>query len=213
MRFNKILVLATLLCSLSFSAFAEVQTRNLQEKCAAGDFIVEVPKVILKSSEARQEATLQIAALVDKFRYQAEKIGKTEVKYHVTAENNSYVSLFMESTVYYEGAAHPEKEFHAVVLDKQNGTALPLSNFIKIPNLTFLKEQNSFGNVIVTASDGQTKLDNSLVDELKTLPSEYILDRSGNVYLLATEMTIYTTGTPLILLPIRNFHAAYVTKG
>lgn len=213
MLFFKVLVLATALFSLTPYASAEVQTRNLKEKCAAGDFIVDVPRVVLESSEARQLARTQVAELVEKFRYQAEKIGKTEVKYHVTAENESYVSIFMESTAYYEGAAHPEKEFHALVLDKATGSPLPLSNFIKIPNLTFLKEQNSFGNVIVTASDGQTKLDNSLVDELRALPTEYILDRAGNVYLLATEMTIYATGTPLILLPISNFHATYVTKG
>jgi len=213
MHFPKFLALTAVICCLTFSAFAEVTAITKTEKCAAGEFKVSVPKVYYTTSAARQASKLNIDAVIDKFRYQAEKIGNTEVIYHVTADNQSYISLFLESAAIYEGAAHPEKEFHAIVLDKKTGEVLPLNHFINVPNLAYLKEQNSFGNVIVTASDGQTQLDSSLVNELKALPTEYILDSRGNVYLLATEMTIYATGTPLILLPISNFHAAYVTKG
>jgi len=213
MRFYKSTCLVALLCSLCLSAYAEVETRPFQEKCTAGEFKVNAPKVYHTTSAARQASKFNIDTVVEKFRYQAEKIGNTEVKYHVTADNQSYVSLFLESTAVYEGAAHPEKDFHAIVIDKKTGEELPLSSFIKIPNLAYLKEQNSFGNIIVTASDGQTQLDNGIVNELKTTPTEFILDSKGNVYLLATEMTIYATGIPLILLPISNFHAAYVTKG
>ncbi len=213
MNFKKILILATALCCLSLSAFAEVYSKTVMEQAAAGYFKANVPRVVLHTSATRYAAKTNIEAVIDKFRYQAENIGNTEVFYHVTADNASYISLFFESIAQLEGAAHPEKDFHALVLDKKTGQPLPLSKFINVPNLAFLKEQNSFGNVIVTASDGRTRLDNSLVDELKSLPTEYILDRRGNVYLLATEMTIYATGTPLILLPISNFHAAYVVKG
>lgn len=213
MNFKKIFILATALCCLSFSAFAEVYSKTVTEQAAAGYFKANVPRVVLHTSAARYTAKTNIEAMIDKFRYQAESIGNTEVFYHVTADNASYISLFFESIAHLEGSAHPEKDFHALVLDKQTGQPLPLSSFINVPNLAYLKEQNSFGNVIVTASDGRTRLDNSLVDELKTLPTEYILDRRGNVYLLATEMTVYAAGTPLILLPISNFHAAYVVKG
>ena len=213
MRFTKALILSAILCSLSLSAFAEVQTKILNEKCAAGTFQVDVPKVVLQKSQARQNSMLAINNIVEKFRYQAESIGNTEVKYHVTAENDSYVSLLLESVAVMPDSAHPDKAAHAIVIDKTTGEEMPLSHFVTIPNAKYLRDQAEQGYLKVLYIDGQTELPVDIAKDIKVVPTEYILDRQGNVYLLATDMTIYATGTPLLFMSQKDFPDAYVIKG
>jgi len=213
MHLKKALALSALLCTLCLSAYAEVRTIPLEEKCASGTFKVAVPKPMLQKSLARQQATANIQAAIDKFRYQAEKIGNTEVTFTVTSDNDSYVSIIMEGIAFMPGLAHPEKETHAIVLDKATGELLPLSNFVKIPTVQFLKDQAAAGNLELLASDGHTELPIDTINSISEIPQEFIVDKLGNVYLLASEITVYATGTPLIALPIKNLSSAYVVKG
>ena len=76
-----------------------------------------------------------------------------------------------------------------------------------------MQEQARLGKIKILALDGKTEIDAEHIKGLKTIPQEFIVDNYGNVYLLATDMTIYATGTPLILLPLDTYKDFYVAKG
>lgn len=211
-RLFKILLCTLTLCLASTPAFAEVRTIPKTENCAAGTFKVDFPKPMLVGIQARQQATDNIQLVIDKFRYQAENIGNTEVKYHVTAETREYISIFLESLAVAPEVAHGEKDAHAIVIAKKTGEVLPLSYFFNLPDMAFLRTQGNANYITVLAADGHSQLDTGLIQQLTTLPTEYFLDAQGNVYLLATEMTIYATGTPLLKLPKENFPYNYVQQ-
>lgn len=213
MRIVKVLFLILLFCSFCLTAFANINSKALTEKAAAGEFKASIPRLMLRTSLARQNANASIDATIDKFRYQAEKIGNTNVNFEVTSNNADYVSLLFYSTAYLEGVAHPETDAHALVINKVDGSVKTLQDFIKIPNAKFMQEQANLGKIKLLALDGKTEIDAEHIKGLKTIPQEFIVDNYGNVYLLATDITIYATGTPLILLPLDTYKDFYVAKG
>ena len=213
MRITKIMLFVLLFCSFCLTAFANISSKTLKEKAAAGEFKATIPRLMLTTSLARQNATANINTTIDKFRYQAEKIGNTNVNFEVVSNNADYVSLLFYGTAYLEGVAHPEIDTHALVINKVNGSIMNLQDFIKIPSVKFMKEQAALGKLKVLAIDGKTEIDVDHIQSLKTIPQEFIVDNYGNVYLLATDMTIYATGTPLILFPLDTYKDFYVAKG
>lgn len=213
MKFSKLIVILFLFISFSKLVSAEVRTFPSEEKLAAGTFSVSLPKPMLRTSIARQTASFAIEEIINQFRYQAQKIGNTQVRYYVTADNDSYVSLLFDAAVTLPDTTDQEKESHSVVIDKQTGKPLALENFLKPVSLKIIQEKAEKGQVKVYSSDGQTELDPALVENLSAIPTEFILDREGNIFLLATEITVFSTGTPLIALPNKYFSELYVVKG
>lgn len=213
MRITRIILFVLLLCSFCLTAFANINFKTINEKGAAGEFNAKVPRLMLTTSLARQNATASINATIDKFRYQAEKMGNTNVSFEVTSNNADYVSLLFYGTVYLEGAAHPETDTHALVINKTNGAVMNLQEFINIPNAKYMQEEARLGKIKVLAIDGQTEIDAANIQGLKNIPQEFVVDNYGNVYLLATDISIYATGTPLILFPLDTYKDFYVAKG
>lgn len=211
-KLSKISVITSLLIGVCSLVFAEVRVLPLEEKGSAGSFCVSLPKPVLRTSLARQTASAAIDGIIDKFRYQAQKIGNTKVRHYVTADNDLYVSLLFEGVASLADTGYEEKEAHAIVIDKASGEPMKLEAFMRMPDLQYLLGKIAKKQVMVFSCDGQNELELDALQELSVLPKEFILDKDGNVFLLATDITVNSIGTPLLALPKNNFKDIYIAK-
>ena len=210
MKLKKIIALAALGCCLSAPlASAEVvaeQQNSIGRK-------LTVPHIILEQKGATKGANAAIKAAIQSFALNNPRVEHFYLRYEVTAENDSYISLLLHANAYNDGMAHDGKESHGRVINAQTGKVMELKEFVKLPKLEELKERVRKGDMTVYFVDRQQQLTPTAALSLKQLPTEFIVDECGAVYLVLSEQASHATDTPLLKLEIDACQDLYVTKG
>lgn len=132
----KYLLILILLCSFSLTAYS---SKNYQksEKTKLYTISLELPKEILSITPLKEDLLKRFKVGSVQVKKIAQEVKKQrpgyfsplslEIKWHVTFENSNVISI-MGMIYEYQGGAHPNNYYEAIVWDKKLQKAIPLGS-------------------------------------------------------------------------------------
>jgi len=210
MKLKKTLAMAAVLCSLAMPMASAQVTPQVTRSV---DRDLSVPYVELDKQAATKKANAVVKEAVNSFAILHTVMDHVYLRYEVLCENDSYLCLLLSGDAYMKGTAHGAKEAHGLVLDVKTGKAMELKDFVNLPRLEKLKERVEQDDMTVVFIDRKQELTPSLALRLKQLPTEFLVDDTGCVYLMLTEQAHHVTDTPLLKLKVDECQDLYRFKG
>lgn len=171
---------------LALSSATMAKTVDLAENY--NGVTLSIPAVVLENKGAEAKINEAIYAKVEDAKKFVEENKNIKIElgssYEILRDDNQYLTVYLNCSVYPEKAAHPSHVSYGMVFDKETGKQLPLTHFVQLPSVNRVKQFVKYGYFDLEAADGSKVPYNDEMFGLEYISDQYVLDAEDNIRLL-----------------------------
>ena len=120
----------------------------------------------------------------------------------VVYNGEDYVSVQMDMSHYFKGAAHPMHYAHAMVYDKKTGKRMKVKNFMSLPKPEELDAAVRRGEVPLLAASGE-RIELGDFFDVRSISSQFIVDdKELKLVYSPYDLGPYAVGTTYLVFPL-----------